>query len=495
MAYENILLISSLLLIFGVMAGKSSYRTGLPLLLIFLLVGMLCGTDGLGLHFNDTHTAQATGMVCLCIILFSGGLNTDFKAVRPVIAPGVTLATAGVLITAVLTGVFIYLLSLAEWTNIHFSLPAAILLAATMSSTDSASVFGILGGQNIKLRQNLRPVLELESGSNDPMAYMLTIILIEAVASLHSMSVTAIISMLAMQFAIGAAAGLLLGWTGVRLANLYRKIGSHDNEDDGQATAMISILLFALAFLTFTITTLLKGNGYLAVYLCGIVTGNSRIPYRGGVSKFMDGITWLAQIVMFIMLGLLVNPHEMLTVAPVSILIGTFMIAAGRPLAVFLCLTPFRKISVKAKAFISWVGLRGAVPIIFATYPVVADIPGASQIFNIVFFVTIISLTVQGTTVLTAAKKLHLIDTDQAEDHRFGVELADEHPASLKTIVLSDKDLAAGDTLRDMSLPEGTLVMMIRRNGRYIIPNGSRRLHPGDALLLIREGSQDNFAD
>ena len=260
------------------------------------------------------------------------------------------------------------------------------------------------------------------------MAYMLTIILIAMLSNGGTLSAGSVLLLLGLQFAVGGGLGLLLGWLGVRLTHIYRRLGKNGSEDDGQATAMISILLFALVFLTFTLTSMLKGNGYLAVYLCGIVIGNSKIPFRKGVSKFMDGITWLAQIVMFIMLGLLVNPHEMLTVAPVSILIGAFMIVAGRPLAVFISLAPFRGITAKSKAFVSWVGLRGAVPIIFATYPVVAGIPGASQIFNIVFFVTIVSLMVQGTTVISAAKKLQLVEDDTHDDHSFGVELADEPP-------------------------------------------------------------------
>lgn len=484
---ENILLVSSVLIIFGVIIGKSSYRTGLPLLLVFLLVGMLFGVDGLGVSFNDMHTAQFIGMVGLCIILFSGGLNTSFKSIRPVIAPGLTLATAGVLLTALLTGVFIYLLSCAEWTNIHFTLPVAVLLAATMSSTDSASVFGILGGRNVRLRNNLRPILELESGSNDPMAYMLTIMLIATLTSGGDLSAPKVLVMLAQQFAIGGGLGLVLGWAGVRLAIFYKRLGAKGSEDQGQSTAMISILLFALVFLTFTLTTLLNGNGYLAVYLCGIVIGNSSIPFKRGVTKFMDGITWLAQTVMFIMLGLLVNPHEMLAVAPVSVLIGAFMIAVGRPFAVVLSLAPFRRISMRSKLFVSWVGLRGAVPIIFATYPVVAGIPGASQIFNIVFFVTIISLMLQGTTVIAAARRLRLVDDSPDKNESFGVELADEHSASLHTRILTEADLAAGNTLRDMNLPEGSLVMMIRRGEKYIVPDGKRRLLPGDALLLIKE--------
>lgn len=201
----------------------------------------------------------------------------------------------------------------------------------------------------------------------------------------------------------------------------------------------------------------------------------------------MDGLTWLAQIVVFLMLGLLVNPHEMLSVAAVSFLIGLFMIIAGRPISVFLCLLPFKKINLRTKTFVSWVGLRGAAPIIFATYPVVADVPGASQIFNIVFFVTLLSLIIQGTTVISSARRLKLVDNTAAPDDDFGVELDEEHPTSLHTLVLSENDLAKGNTLRDITLPEGGLVMMIRREGRFIVPNGKRRLQAGDHLLIITE--------
>ena len=252
---------------------------------------------------------------------------------------------------------------------------------------------------------------------------------------------------------------------------------------------MISILIIGSVFLTYTATTALQGNGYLAVYICGMVLGNARLPYSRSIRKFMDGLTWLAQIVVFLMLGLLVNPHEMLSVAAVSFLIGLFIICVGRPLSVFLCLAPFRRIGLRTKTFVSWVGLRGAVPIIFATYPVVAEVPGAAQIFNIVFFVTLLSLIVQGTTVIKSAGLLGLIDRDAKEEPDFGVELSDEHPTSLHTLVLTADDLASGNTLGSISLPDGGLVIMIRRDGRYIVPNGKRRLQPGDTLLIIREGA------
>ena len=379
------MLVSSLLLIVCVLFGRSSYRTGLPLLLVFLIVGMLFGIDGIGFHFDDMHTAQFGGMVALCIILFSGGLSTNVRAIRPVVVPGLVLSTVGVLLTALLTGAFIFWLSGMSWTNIHFAIIPSLLLAATMSSTDSASVFGILGSKG----------------------YMLTIILIECATVGDGLSAASILLQLLLQFGVGGVMGFFIGYLGVKLAEAYRRIGG-----SGAGTV----------FLTFTLTSLLQGNGYLAVYVCGMVAGNSRLPWKRGVTRFMDGITWLAQIVVFMMLGLLVNPHEMLQVGAVSLLIGLFMIFVGRPLSVMLCLAPFRKISSRARMFVSWVGLRGAVPIIFATYPVVAHVEGASQIFNIVFFVTLLSLLLQGTTVLASARRLNLIDKSVEEPEGFGVE-------------------------------------------------------------------------
>ena len=488
---ENVLLIGSCLLMAGVLMGKTSYRIGLPLLLIFLLVGMAFGTDGLGVEFSNMHIAQFIGMIALCIILFSGGLDTKISSIRPVVVPGLVLSTVGVLLTALLTGLFVWWLSGMSWTNIHFAFLPSLLLAATMSSTDSASVFGILGTQRVNLKQNLRPMLELESGSNDPMAYMLTIILIETIQLGGHLSGLTLIWQLALQFGIGGAAGWIMGAVTRWLINCYRKIGTHGavnvKEDIDQASSMISILTLASVFFTFAIATALQGNGYLAVYLCGIYLGNKRVPCGRGIGKFMSGMSWLSQIVVFLMLGLLVNPHEMLTVAPVSLLIGIFMILLGRPLAVFACLAPLRHITFKAKCFVSWVGLRGAVPIIFATYPVVANIEGASQIFNIVFFVTLLSLVLQGTSVIASAKKLHLTAETSADESDFGVELPEELSTSLETLTLTDKLLKQGNTLRDMNLPQGSLVMMVKRGDKYMAPNGRLTLQKKDVLLIIKE--------
>lgn len=489
---ENILLLGSLFLIAGVLIGKTSYRTGLPLLLIFLLVGMGFGNDGLGIHFNNMHDAQFIGMIALCVILFSGGMSTRISAIRPVAIPGLVLSTAGVLLTALITGLFIFWLSGMPWTNIHFALIPSLLLAATMSSTDSASVFGILGSHKVGLRNNIRPLLELESGSNDPMAYMLTLILIEAIVMGSTLSAGMLLKQLALQFgaggAMGVGMGLFTGW----LARFYRRIGGGAaREDAGQATAMISILILGSIFLTYTATTSIGGNGYLAVYISGIILGNSSLPHRRSISRFMDGLTWLAQIVVFLMLGLLVNPHEMLSVAAVSFLIGIFMILVGRPVSVFLSLLPFRRINLRTRAFISWVGLRGAAPIIFATYPVVADVPGASQIFNIVFFVTLLSLVIQGTSVISTAKRLGLVDDSTAESDDFGVEIDEELPTSLHTVTLTARHLEKGRTLSDIDMPLPGLVMMIRRGKKHIVPDGKRELQPGDTLLIIKEEEKD----
>lgn len=463
----------------------------MPFLLVFLLVGMGFGVDGLGLQFYNMRIAQFIGMIALCIILFSGGFDTKIKSIKPVIMPGITLATLGVLITALATGVFVWCLSGMSWTNIHFALLPSILLASTMSSTDSASVFGILGSQKIGLKQNLRPMLELESGSNDPMAYMLTIILIEVLTTDTKLSIGTIIGQLIMQFTIGGIVGFAMGKALPWLISSYRKLNVKSSEEaDDQASSMLSILTLAGAFLTFSIADELNGNGYLAVYICGIMVGNSHAPMLRGISRFMSGMSWLSQIVVFLMLGLLVNPREMIDVAAVSILISLFMMFIGRPLSVMLCMLPFRKYTFKAKTFISWVGLRGAVPIIFATYPVVANIEGASQIFNIVFFVTLISLLVQGTTVIWSSKKLNLIENPEEDESDFGIELSDSMPTKLDAIKVSDEMLARGNTLRDMHMPQGTLVMMIKRGKDYIVPNGNVEIKKNDTLLIIQENNQ-----
>ena len=475
---ENILLVGSILIFCSILISKTGYRFGIPALLLFLVVGMLFGSDGLGLQFNNTSDAQFIGIIALSIILFSGGMDTKLSDVRPVMSQGILLSTVGVLLTTLLTGAFIFFTS--EWTplNISLSLTTSLLLAATMSSTDSASVFNLLRSQKMNLKDNLRPMLELESGSNDPMAYMLTIVLIQVISSGSELNAGIVLRDLFIQFFFGGVIGYAFGRFSAWLINrLYLPNSS-----------LYPILLLSLVFITFTLTDIVGGNGYLAVYIAGVVVGNTRIvAVRKEINTFMNGLTWLFQIIMFLALGLLVNPHEMLDVAGIALLIGLFMIVVARPVSVFLCLLPFRRMTNRARVFVSWVGLRGAVPIIFATYPVLAEVPGYQQIFNIVFFITLLSLVVQGMSISTMARWLHLDLPQEKEGNEFGVELPEEIDTKLEDLTLTQEMLANGNRLADMNIAKGTLVMLVKRGNEFIIPNGQVELKAGDKLLFISE--------
>ncbi len=482
---ENILLILSVLIFSSILISKAGYRFGLPSLLLFLVAGMLFGVDGLGLQFNDVKQAQFIGMCSLCIILFSGGMETKIKEIRPVLGPGLVLSTLGVVLTTVFTGLFIYVLSVWDRCPISLPLVTCLLLAATMSSTDSASVFNILRNSKMRLKNNLQPMLELESGSNDPMAYILTIILIQltnsltgdAAGTINSWTVaTDAVRTLFLQFGVGAAGGVVFGFATVWF---LRRVGLNN-------APLYAIMLMSVMFFSYTTTTYLAGNGYLAVYIAGIIIGNNKIPYRKDISSFFDGITWLVQIIMFLILGLLVNPHEMMKTAPVALLIGLFMILVARPLSIFMTLAPYRKISTASKTFISWVGLRGAAPILFATYPVVENVEGADLIFNIVFFITLLSLIIQGSSITASAKILKLNDEMPDEENTFGVEVPEE-AGKLVEITLTEESLLHGNTLKELKLPEGMLVMMIKRDDKFIVPNGTVELKAGDRLLIISD--------
>ena len=412
---ENILLVGAILLFLSVLVGKTGAKFGVPALLLFLGVGMLAGSDGFGIYFDSPQIAQFIGTVALCIILFSGGMDTHYREIKPILAPGVTLATLGVLMTTIITGLFIYSLSDLLPGNFQLGLLESMLLAAVMSSTDSASVFSILRSKGISLKERLRPTLELESGSNDPMAYMLTILLIQVI-EIGVIDWPHSIVLLFMQLSIGAAAGFALGYAIVWIINRINV----PNE------SLYPVLLFSCVFFVFAFTNLLQGNGYLAVYIAGLVVGNRKLMHKRSLTTFFDGFTWLFQIVMFLTLGLLVNPSELSAVAGVGLLVAIFMIVVSRPISVFACLLPFRRFTTRARVYISWVGLRGAVPIIFATYPLMsAEIPNARMIFNIVFFVTIVSLLVQGTTVSAMARWLGLVGKSE-EKEIFNVALPDE---------------------------------------------------------------------
>lgn len=474
---ENILLVGSVLIFTSILISKTGYRFGIPTLLLFLLVGMAFGSDGLGIQFNSASDAQFIGMMALSIILFSGGMDTRYSDIKPVLKQGILLSTVGVLVTTLLTGLFIYFLSNHTQANIELTLLVSLLLAATMSSTDSASVFSLLRSQRMNLKYNLCPMLELESGSNDPMAYMLTIVLIQVIGSGSNFDIVIILKDLFLQFLFGGVLGYAFGKFSVWLINKIELSNS----------SLYPILLLSIIFITFTLTDLVKGNGYLAVYIAGMIVGNARLAYRKETNTFMNGLTWLFQIIMFLTLGLLVNPHEMIDIAVTALLIGIFMILIARPVSVFLCLLPFKGISNKARIFISWVGLRGAVPIIFATYPVIAQIPGSNQLFNTVFFITLLSLIIQGMTISKMARWLKLDLPEEKEGNEFGVELPEEIDTHLDDITLTEDMLTVGNRLADMNIPKGTLVMLIKRGNEFIIPNGQIELHAGDKLLVMSE--------
>ena len=476
----NILLIGAVLLMAGILIQKPGYRFGIPALLLFLVVGMIFGCDGLGVQFDDVRGAQFVGMVSLSIILFAGGLGTRIKDIKPILAPGIVLSTVGVLLTTAITGIFVWWISGLSWTSIHVALLPSMLLAATMSSTDSASVFGILGAQKMNLRHNLRPTLELESGSNDPMAYLITTMLVDVLVTGDSVTVVSLLRIFLVQFVLGALLGFAFGRLGVWMLNRLNL----DNR------ALYPIMAVAICFLTFSLTDTLGGNGYLAIYVTGIVIGNEKVSFRRETITFIDGLSWLCQIVMFLMLGLLVNPLEMWQVAGMALLIGLFMIVVARPISVFFSLIPFSNIPFKGQVFISWVGLRGAVPILFATYPVVAGLEDHHTIFNIVFFITILSLLVQGTTITSMAQYLKLSEPLLNDVSDFGVEIPEDSGSSLKDLYVTATMLEKGSFVRDLHLPQGQLVMMVKRDNELLVPNGQLELREGDHLLIIQETKQ-----
>ncbi|MBR3951476.1 MAG: potassium/proton antiporter [Bacteroidaceae bacterium] len=472
----NILLIGSILIIASIILSKAGARFGIPTLLVFLIAGMLFGTDGLGLQFNSAEDAQFLGVIALSVILFSGGLDTRFSDIKPILTPGIVLSTLGVVLTTLFAGFFISWISGFEWLNITLPLTTSLLLAATMSSTDSASVFNILRSQRMSLKHNLRPMLELESGSNDPMAYMLTLVLIQVVGA-GAVTASEVFTMLFVQFVIGGSVGFLLGRGAVLFINKLQLSN----------TSLYPIIAFGLIFLVYSLTDVCHGNGFLAVYIAGIVMGNSRMGFKREITTFLDGITWLCQIVLFLILGLLVNPHELVSVALAGTLIGVFMIVVARPLSVMLCLLPFKHINFKSRLFVSWVGLRGAAPILFATYPIIADVEGANIIFNIVFFVTILSLIVQGTTLSNIAQALNISEPEPEKPDHFGIEIPEELETALSSIDVTAEMLVEGVTLKEIKLPHGALVMLIRRGQEFIVPNGSVQLRPGDRLLMLSQ--------
>ena len=486
---DNLLLLGAVLVFFAILITKIGTKFGAPSLLLFLLLGMAVGADGLGLKFEDYEVAESIGHFAMTIILFTGGLQTSLKETKPVLRHGVLLSSVGILIFTILTGFFIYFVTRNYIGEMGATLLGCFLLAVIMGSTDSASVFSVLSGKKMHLRENLAPLLELESGSNDPMAYIFTIILVQIMSSSQKIAtgpwhmVWTGTWVLVLQVVIGLAIGIGVGY-GAKW--VLEKIAL-------PSSSLYSILILSIGFFANGIASVLYGNGLLALYVAAIIINNKAvIPQKKDVIKFFDGMTWLMQLLMFLMLGLLARPSQMLHVAGPALLIGLFMILVARPASVFLCLMPFKDLSTRAKLLISWVGLKGAGPILFALCPVVAGLSGSTEIFNIVFFITLLSLVTQGMTLPPAAKLLKLSYDEDPEVETFGMEVPEEM-GLLRDHTVTEDDLMRGSTLRDLSLPHGIRVMMVNRDGHFLVPHGSMELQAGDHLVIIMGESDDDL--
>jgi cell volume regulation protein A len=454
----------------SVVLSRTSGRLGTPLLLLFLGIGMLAGSDGIGgIDFDNAVIAQAVGIAALTLILFSGGLDSKWKNVKEVFLPGISLSTFGILITTILTGFFIK-------TVTQFSVAESFLVGAIISSTDAAAVFTILRSNKVSLKPSLKHLLEFESGSNDPMAVFLTISLIHFIQAPQSTLHGFIISFF-IQMSVGAAAGYLLGKLSVFTVNRVKL------EFEG----LYPVLTLSLVFLTYGLTSSLGGNGFLAVYAAGIVVGNSKLIHRESLIRFHDGLSWLMQITMFITLGLLVFPSRIPPVIVPGLLISIFLILIARPLAVFVSLLP-SKLSIREKIFISWVGLRGAVPVILATFPMVALIKGSDQIFNLVFFIVITSSLFQGTSISLVTKLLKLDNYAGISDEDT-LQLSPEEciKCRLLEIKIPAGSKIAGKEIIQAGFPGNTRVLLINKGSDLLNPNGNTIIKEGDVLLIAAE--------
>ncbi|MDD4255176.1 MAG: potassium/proton antiporter [Methanofollis sp.] len=465
---EIVLVGIALLFLISIIANKFSERLGVPALLIFLIVGMLAGSEGPGgIPFDDPVIAQAIGIIALAYILFSGGLNTKWEQIQPVLWPGIALSTLGVVLTAVLLGAFAVLV-------LGFSPLTGLLLGAVVSSTDAAAVFSVLRMARARLKGNLRPFLELESGSNDPMAVLLTTGIIGLILTPGS-SIFSLVPMFVQQMAVGSMLGYVMGMVLVSLVNRIRL------ESEG----LYPVLTLTIVLLTYGLTSTLGGNGFIAVYVAGLVMGNSTFVYRKSLVQFHDGIAWLMQIVMFLALGLLVFPSQLALAVVPGLLAALFLILVARPVAVLVTLLPW-KMPMNEKILVSWVGLRGAVPIILATYPLVAGVPGADLIFNMVFFIVIVSALVHGTSIPAVARRLGLaapVEEPLKLSREFEAE--SDTPSKMLDLVIPPDSPAVGKQVVDLGLPKGALIILMQKGKNRFVPGGSTVIGAGDTLLFL----------
>ncbi|MBU2919779.1 potassium/proton antiporter [Winogradskyella psychrotolerans] len=474
---ENILLIGSLLLFISIIVGKTSYKFGVPTLILFLAIGMLAGSDGIGgIRFDDPKLAQFIGIVSLNFILFSGGLDTNFKAIKPILKEGLVLSTLGVFLTAATLGVFV-------WFVTDFTIYESLLLGSIVSSTDAAAVFSILRSKNLALKTNLRPTLELESGSNDPMAYVLTLACLSLVIN-QDQSVFTMVLMFFQQMILGGIAGFAFGKLSKIIINRI-KLGFE---------GLYPVLVIALMFITFSATDFVGGNGFLAIYICAVYLGNQDLIHKSTILKMFDGIAWLMQIVLFLTLGLLVFPSHIIPYMGIGLLISVFLILVARPAAVFISLI-FFKMKMRRRFYISWVGLRGAVPIVFATYPLLAGIDKANMIFNIVFFISVTSVLIQGTTLSLFAKWLNVALLEEvkpiAENDRYILNLP---KSAMEEILIPPNSFAVDKRIIDLHFPKSAFIVMIKRNDKFVRPGGSTVIEANDTLVLLLD-NEDSLSD
>ncbi len=465
---EQIFIAAGIVFLLSVFASKVSENYGIPALLLFLVLGMLVGSEGPGgIYFDNASLAQALGVTALALILFSGGLDTSWSEVRPISFIALVLSTVGVLITAGVIGVL-------AWFLLGFTLLKGLLLGSIISSTDAAAVFSILRSRNIGLPPQVKSLLELESGSNDPMAVFLTVALIGLLGQ-EASAFTLLIQMFLRQMLLGAVLGFALGWALVWLLN---HIGL---ETEG----LYPVLTLSCVLLIYGVIAYLGGNGFLGTYVAGLVMGNKSFVHKRSLLRFHDAVAWLMQIVMFIILGLLVFPSQLVPVIGSGLLLSGLLMLVARPLAIFLCLLRSR-FNLKERLLIAWVGLRGAVPIILATFPLLANVPDAGHIFHLVFFIVLTSVLLQGTTIPMVVGYLGLA-TPQASKLRYALELEEGEgmETTLMDFIVPYNSPVIDKAMVEMRFPEQSVVALISRNNEYIVPTGATRLQGGDVLLMI----------